>query len=336
MWTTTSRVVSRSAWWTWTNGSKTRERKASKVRSNPENRSSLDEDVLVRCESTPSVCKERIQVCFEPILTACGRMVTQERLRKAEEEAATLREQLQKTQQDRRDSSESPTWGLDPKQRVDERTTYIREGGFLGGGQGKSPWLQESQLAEFLASGGPTEAEKTEPVTEEEKAIVSRRLLGGIALSAGAIAFALVPLGKKKPMKPLYFYLTSVLITRSALEELEEDVENVQWEDARSLLERLLGPPNNIKSNLLSAAGYLEDKKAYRKADTLARDAVEYLEEVDYTKYFDNRVVPAGKQEREFVAFSKKCIRAASSKLDEFLTLMPRDAVEAARATIEA
>jgi len=218
---------------------------------------------------------------------------------------------------------------------VDERTTYIREGGFLGGGKGKSPWLQESQLADFLASGGPSEAENTAPITEEEKAVVNRRLFGGIALSAGAIAFALVPVGKQKPKKPLYFYLTSVLITRSALEELEEDVENVRWEDAKNLLERLLGPPNNIKSNLLLAAGYLEDRKAYRRADALARDTVEYLEEVDYMKYFDSRVVPAGKQEKEFVEFSKKCIRAASSKLDEFLSLMPTDAVEAATASIQ-
>lgn len=256
-----------------------------------------------------------------------------ERLRRAEEEASSLREKLAQSQKEQ-SKLDAPTWGLDPKRRVDGRTTYIREGNFLGGGKGDSPWLQESQISDFLTGGGPSELENTSPVSEEEQAIVSRRLLGGIALSAGAIAFGLVPLGKKTPDKPLYFYLTSVLIVKDALPELEQDVENVRWDEAKNLLERMLGPPNNVKTNLLSAASYLEDKNVYRMADELARDAVEYLEEVDYMKYFDSRVVPAGKQEKEFVEFSKRSIRAASTKLEKFLSLMPQDAVQAAASSI--
>eukprot|EP00246_Nothoceros_aenigmaticus_P001028 TRINITY_DN1130_c0_g3_i4.p1 TRINITY_DN1130_c0_g3~~TRINITY_DN1130_c0_g3_i4.p1 ORF type:complete len:103 (+),score=8.91 TRINITY_DN1130_c0_g3_i4:238-546(+) len=79
-----------------------------------------------------------------------------------------------------------------------------------------------------------------------------------------------------------------------------------------------------------SAAAWLEGADAER-ATSLAYSILEYLYETDYTKYFNNMAKPTSAQEMEFLKFSLQCAKAATVRIDEFVQLLPLEAVEAAR-----
>jgi hypothetical protein len=68
---------------------------------------------------------------------------------------------------------------------------------------------------DFFTGVGATEggSPSTSAPSQEEQAVVTKRLLLGVALSAATVAFALVPTDalKPPPAKPLFFYLTPLV-----------------------------------------------------------------------------------------------------------------------------
>ncbi len=65
---------------------------------------------------------------------------------------------------------------------------------------------------------------------------------------------------------------------------------------------------------------------------------LDYIDSMDFNKYFDNmsNKTPSGTQQAEFVKFSLQALKAAQLKLNNFLSLLPSDAVAAAKQQIEA
>ena len=69
-------------------------------------------------------------------------------------------------------------------------------------------------------------------------------------------------------------------------------------------------------------------------ADSVARDAYEYIKGIDYQTYYESvggsRGSRGGRAEKDLFDYSLRSVAAAQDKLREFLALMPRDQLEAA------
>lgn len=72
---------------------------------------------------------------------------------------------------------------------------------------------QPSEDVDWITGGGPSEASASSGPTDEQQALIRRRVLIGGAATAGLIAFSLVPTKdlRLKPSKPLYFYLAGLM-----------------------------------------------------------------------------------------------------------------------------
>ncbi|KAK9810206.1 hypothetical protein WJX72_006642 [[Myrmecia] bisecta] len=203
-------------------------------------------------------------------------------------------------------------------------------------GRGKGSWLNESDM-NFLTGGGPSEAADVPAASPEEESTVRRRLLLGIAATVALGAFALVPtdaLRLDKPNKPLFMYLVPLVRIQALLKESSDIVENGRYEELSAVLRRIQGPPNNAEANLRDAAARLPDQRARERAESTARDVIEYINSIDSNKYFDSMGTPGsrgGAIEKQATAFSLQSTKAAEAKLKEFLAFMPREDLEAAQ-----
>ncbi|EFN52075.1 hypothetical protein CHLNCDRAFT_139323 [Chlorella variabilis] len=164
----------------------------------------------------------------------------------------------------------------------------------------------------------------------EELDVVKRRLLLGLLGTAALCAFALVPtqqLQLGKPSKPLFFYLVPLLRSQQLLAEVEQLVpEGSSVVALRPLLDRILGPPNNLQQNLRDAAACLTTPRDVATAEAIGRDVYEYVQ------YFESmRGAPRdGAVSARYILFSLNSAKAAQVKLQQFLDLMPADQREAA------
>lgn len=148
-------------------------------------------------------------------------------------------------------------------------------------------WLNETDM-DFFTGGGPSEAEGAAAAGDAEGAVVRRRVLIGLGLTAALGAFALVPTEKLQapPSKPLFFYLVPLIrvqarpgggrivcpcsgspsaahrapaaaamcVTQGLLEECEGIIPGGDYEQLRAALARIQGAPNNVQDNLRAAA----------------------------------------------------------------------------------
>ncbi|KAL3154144.1 hypothetical protein ABBQ32_013670 [Trebouxia sp. C0010 RCD-2024] len=207
----------------------------------------------------------------------------------------------------------------------------MRREGLFGGGD--ESWLKEADL-DFFARGP---AEGSGPATPDGSgAVVTKRLLLGLGLTAAAGALALIPTAdlRGKPSKPLFFYLTPLVRIQQLLSKADDLAVNGNWTDLQSLLSRIQGPPNSARENLINAFSCLEDKSKKSKAERIAFDLLEYLDQINYNKYYDSMGSPGtrgGEKEKLFSDFSSQSIKAAQVKLKQFLALMPADDNEAAQ-----
>eukprot|EP00899_Mesostigma_viride_P025538 jgi/Mesvir1/6169/Mv00863-RA.1 len=175
----------------------------------------------------------------------------------------------------------------------------------------------------------------TTPISADDvNKTVTKRLLIGVVASGVLAGLSLTSVPRAKPSRPLFLYLVGVLGLRSLLDELDRAITDQRWEDVKALSKAYAQPPIDAKSNLENAVAWLDSTQQYNYAIMLARDIMEYTEEANYSKYFENRGIPSEKQQREFADFSKQAVQAAKKSLKEFLSIMPRDAVEAAEAQV--
>eukprot|EP00850_Spirogloea_muscicola_P004550 SM000019S05094 [mRNA] locus=s19:932186:935047:+ [translate_table: standard] len=193
--------------------------------------------------------------------------------------------------------------------------------------------LTESRM--FLDKGGLSELLGGPPQEEGAEAVVRRRLLIGLGLTAAAavLAFLKLPALLTRPSKPLFFYLVPVVQLEATLKSLFSSATDASA--VRSRLQAAIGEPGSLKENLLSASALLEGSDS-DKATSLSFEILEYLDQADFSKYFRNLGEPSEKQKSEFLKFSTSSIQATLSKLKEFLKLIPSEALDAARLQLPA
>lgn len=199
----------------------------------------------------------------------------------------------------------------------------------------RSAWLSEADV-DFFTGGGATES--VAPLSAEAQATVGRRVAIGAVASLGLAAFALVPtkdLRVVKPTKPMFFYITQLLQAQAQLDQCSSLVEDAQWDSLRLILPRIKRNPTNAEGALFDIIALL-DAPVASKAEPLAAEFLEYLELMDYNKYFDSMPTRkvTGAENAEFVAFSSKALKSAQARLKSFLALLPSDQLQAAQQQI--
>eukprot|EP00798_Chlamydomonas_sp_ICE-L_P024700 gene24700-10335_t len=196
---------------------------------------------------------------------------------------------------------------------------------------GKKSRVDSVDKREGLFSG--TDSVRVDP--EAEATIQRRLLLGGLG-SVVLAALSMIPDStlQFKPDKPMYFFLVPLLRSKGLLEDCSGLIEEAEWQRLRQVLARISGNPNNVRSNLDSVIALIDNSRTRDQAKTLASEFVEYLDAMDYQKYFDaipSRQAIAPDQNMKFVAFSGKACKAALEKLNGFLGLVPSDAIADAK-----
>ncbi|KAG2443086.1 hypothetical protein HYH02_009500 [Chlamydomonas schloesseri] len=252
------------------------------------------------------------------------------KLRAAEEEAARLKAELAALQSAK---GPVPDDKVEKVEKVRIDSTDNRE--TLFGGGPRTAWLSEKDVEFFSGPAGVRE-EDASTLEPEYKATVTRRLLIGAALSAGAAAFALVPTEalRPKPSKPLYFYLVSLLRVQDLLVDCKVIIEDADWQQLRGALARIEGPPNNIRATLDAVIALIPEARTAARATELSADLYEYLKGLDYQQYFDSPMrskANSGSQNAQYAAFSLQALAAAQGKLNDLLSLVPKDQLQLAR-----
>jgi A/G-specific adenine glycosylase len=78
-----------------------------------------------------------------------------------------------------------------------------------------------------------------------------------------------------------------------------------------------------------SVVALIEDTRTAEKAVKLTNEFIEYIDSMDYNKYFD--AIPTktltGAQNAQYSEFSGKALAVAQAKLDAFLSLLPAQAL---------
>lgn len=253
------------------------------------------------------------------------------KLAAAEAEAAALRLELDQ----RRLQQSSQLLRMKPNSDVYIDGTGTRESIFSGpkltgkssSGPSRSWGLTE---AELLAGDEGAEGSMD---AQEAKRIVTRRLIIGGGLAGGALALAMfdLPLLLSPPSKPLFFYVAPLVRLQLALEGIEGQAGVMDAFAFLSQLKFAVGSIDAVRENLVSATVLLDDSAKQQTAKQLAFEIVDYLQQADYSNYFDNLGAPTPSQQVEFVRFSLQAIQAARSRLIAFLSCLPQEVVQSAR-----
>lgn len=262
------------------------------------------------------------------------------KLKAAEAEREKLRAELE-AKTPLADGAASEVKTVDELARMKPKKSASRIDGvgqreILFGGSRKEgdAWLRDGM--EFLVRDQPSEAGVTvEGMTEEEKGTVNRRLIIGLALTAAFAGLSQIEIEAPEPTKPLFFYLVPIVRSRELLRRATKLAEEGEWEELNSTVNAVTGPPNDVKENLFKAAAYLSGSQE-QKAREIAFDFLEYMEKVNYSKYFENMGTVGGAKAAEYAKFSAKASKSAIGKIDEFLALMDREAVDAAESQVMA
>ncbi|XP_024400077.1 uncharacterized protein [Physcomitrium patens] len=253
------------------------------------------------------------------------------KLAAAEAEAEALRRELAARKGNRDTTDLSKLKPATPEKRIDG--TGYRETLFSGPKatgkpeQQPSKWgLSEAEL--FLSKGAPTEGMGLggEAMEAGSDKVIQRRLIIGLGISALAVGLANLKFPTSRPSKPLFLYVVSILQLQRILKSLEDTASDV--EVVKSELRRA-GTSEEIKKTLLNAAAWLDGENA-EKATNLSFEIFEYVDQADYSRYFENIGEPSPVQQMEFLKFSLQSIKAARKKIDEFLTLIPSEDLDAA------
>lgn len=261
------------------------------------------------------------------------------KLAAAESEAEALKKELA-ARRTAKDVDLAKLKPATPEKRIDG--TGFRETLFTGTGkesdvgtkQPNSWGLLEAEM--FLSKGAPTEGSSLggPAVDNDSDDIVKRRLIIGLGITAVAVglSFLKLPQGLIKPSKPLFFYLAPIVRLREQLKLIEDSSSDV--DSVRRRLQQALDPAKVSKDTFLSAAGWLEGADA-DKAISLTFIIFDYLNQADYNKYFEALGKPSASQRLEFLKFSLQALQAARENMDSFLSIMPEEALQAARSNLK-
>ena len=215
-----------------------------------------------------------------------------------------------------------------PAARIDGKGG--RETIFGTGKNSGDAWLRDGM--EFLVRDQPSEVGELSTMSDEDQNTVNRRLAIGLLGTGVFVGLSQISDSSPAPSKPLFFYLVPLIKSRELLKQASDLAENGYWDELSTVV-RQIKQANDAKGNLLSAAKYL-DAREEEKAKQMAFDFMELLEKVDYNSYFENLGAVSGTKAAEYSKFSRKAAVAAAGKLDEFLALMDREQLDAARSQV--
>ncbi len=269
------------------------------------------------------------------------------KLERAEKEKELLQQKLEETTVSKRrddESNNNENLTIDELARMKPRGTGTksridgsmqREQIFdFGKNKKDGNWLQDG--LEFVSKEQPSEQLTVAEMSEEDQNTVNRRLAIGIALTVGFIGFGLIPddsIGGK-PEKPLFFYLVPIARSREILRNCEELAEDGDFEALLSNVKSVLGEPNTIKKNLLTACVFLSGREEER-AKELAFNIVEDIEKVDFKTYFDTQQKTFdGVTAKKYADFSAKAAHAAVIKINRFLEFFDSESRQAANSQV--
>ena len=269
------------------------------------------------------------------------------KLERAEKEKELLQQKLDETTVSKRrddESNNNENLTIDELARMKPRGTGTksridgsmqREQIFdFGKNKKDGNWLQDG--LEFVSKEQPSEQLTVAEMSEEDQNTVNRRLAIGIALTVGFIGFGLIPddsIGGK-PEKPLFFYLVPIARSREILRNCEELAEDGDFEALLSNVKSVLGEPNTIKKNLLTACVFLSGREEER-AKELAFNIVEDIEKVDFKTYFDTQQKTFdGVTAKKYADFSAKAAHAAVIKINRFLEFFDSESRQAANSQV--
>ena len=268
-------------------------------------------------------------------------------LERAEKEKELLQQKLEETNASKRDeeSNTNENLTIDELARMKPRGTGTksridgsmqREQIFdFGKNKKDGNWLQDG--LEFVSKEQPSEQLTVAEMSEEDQNTVNRRLAIGIALTVGFIGFGLIPddsIGGK-PEKPLFFYARAHREkSRDFTGNCEELAEDGDFEALLSNVKSVLGEPNTIKKNLLTACVFLSGREEER-AKELAFNIVEDIEKVDFKTYFDTQQKTFdGVTAKKYADFSAKAAHAAVIKINRFLEFFDAESRQAANSQV--
>mmetsp|Transcript_3461 Transcript_3461/g.9721 ORF Transcript_3461/g.9721 Transcript_3461/m.9721 type:complete len:248 (-) Transcript_3461:100-843(-) len=190
-----------------------------------------------------------------------------------------------------------------------------------------------------MAKDGVSESSYQTGVSEEDKGKVTKRLLLGVGGAILAGLLALIPTDKldlSSPTQPTFAYLVPILESKQEYARIEDLVTYAEWPAVQSKVKAILEGKQNLKTAMLQVAKLEADPKAAEKMREHARDAADYLSQVDYDAYFDTLIPPSGKQSIEFTDFSLKSLAASKKSLESFLALVDSEQLEAAQSQVSA
>jgi len=106
-------------------------------------------------------------------------------------------------------------------------------------------------------------------------------LLVGLLVTGATVGFSLIPTEKldifSPANQPLENYLDSILSSYEQYASIEDALTYGQWQASEISIKRLLGPPGNLKQNMMAVAKLTEDRKVAEKLRQYTRECVDYL-----------------------------------------------------------
>lgn len=246
------------------------------------------------------------------------------KLRAFEEENKKLKEQLS--------SADTVSEKQDTQGKVRVDGSGMKRETLFGNSSSPGSWLSESDV-DFFTGGGLTEQSSED--REAEDAVVKRRLLIGGVLTVGTIALSLIPTEDLdgSANKPLYVYLVPLLRSISLLQDLAVEVEQGNTGSSALVVDRILGKPNEARKNLYSAIESISPSQRQQAREAIS-NFVDYVQQIDYNKYYDTVGVKDGRLMAQYQEFSLKSIKAAIRTGNEILAMFPGDVVADAKETL--
>lgn len=257
----------------------------------------------------------------------------EQELKRKEKEAQELREKLRKQSSEAKQQSES-------EETVPEGTS-TRSGDPFGrqlSGRSAREQLFSRSLpsSDWLADGGSYMQETEtlsgssadETVGSDVDAIVRRRLIVGLGITAVTTYLALQPDTAPPPKRPPAYFAASLMQGRDALDSTADALAKADWETASQLLQ---ASNRYLTSDVLDgAASSLSETTSAKKARELAQAVREDLEASDFEQYFKLLSVDGARQDY-YAQFTSKSAKDGVYKIDAILELFPDEALSAAR-----
>jgi len=243
----------------------------------------------------------------------------EEELRRKEEEAKQLREQLQSQQA----SDSSATSISSSPSETQSAYTGDPHGRPVSGRSAREQLFSRSlPSSDWLADGGTFQQQ-----SKEIDGVVKRRLAIGSALSFVVGYLALQPDTSPPPKRPPAYFAANLMQGKDALESAANALNEADFDRAD---QQLQAAKRYATSDVLEgASSSLVQAETAKKARQYAQAVREDLEAADFKEYF--KIITIEASQNYYADFCSRSARDGVFKLSAMLDLFPEEQLEAAR-----